>query len=53
MDLTLFITSDGMEKLQRRIAFLMNDERPKVIKALAIASLCFCPPESLIPLSPT
>ncbi|PKN74871.1 MAG: transcription elongation factor [Candidatus Cloacimonetes bacterium HGW-Cloacimonetes-2] len=37
MDLTLFITSDGMEKLQRRIAFLMNDERPKVIKALAIA----------------
>jgi len=37
MDLTLFITSDGMDKLQRRIGHLMNDERPKVIKALAIA----------------
>ena len=37
MDLTVFITSDGVEKLQRRIGFLMNEERPKVIKSLAIA----------------
>ena len=37
MDLSLFITSEGMDKLQRRIGHLMNDERPKVIKALSIA----------------
>lgn len=37
MDLTLFITASGMDQIQRRIAFLMNEERPKVITALAIA----------------
>ena len=37
MDLSLFITSEGMDKIQRRIGHLMNDERPKVITALAIA----------------
>ena len=37
MDLSLFITAIGMDKIQRRIAFLMNDERPKVITSLAIA----------------
>ena len=37
MDLSLFITSEGMDRLQRRIGTLMNDERPKVISALAIA----------------
>lgn len=37
MDLTLFITSDGMNKLQHRINYLMNEERPRVIKSLQIA----------------
>ncbi len=37
MDLSLFITAVGMDKIQRRIAHLMNDERPKVITSLAIA----------------
>lgn len=36
MDLSLFITKPGMEKLQKRINDLMN-ERPEVIKAIAIA----------------
>lgn len=37
MDLTLFITSDGMNKLQLRINYLMNEERPRVIRSLQIA----------------
>ncbi|MDY0151437.1 MAG: GreA/GreB family elongation factor, partial [Candidatus Cloacimonas sp.] len=37
MDLSLFITTTGMEKLQKRISTLMNDERPDVIKAITIA----------------
>lgn len=37
MDLSLFITKPGMEKLQKRIQTLMNDERPDVIKAITIA----------------
>ena len=37
MDLSLFITKPGMEKLQKRVAYLMNEERPEVIKAVAIA----------------
>ena len=36
MDLSLFITKPGMEKLQRRIGELMT-ERPEVIKTVAIA----------------
>ncbi len=36
MDLSLFITKPGMEKLQQRINDLMN-ERPEVIRAVAIA----------------
>lgn len=36
MDLSLFITANGMEKIQRRINTLMA-ERPEVIKAIAIA----------------
>ncbi|GAB1467584.1 transcription elongation factor GreA [Candidatus Cloacimonadota bacterium] len=37
MDLSVFITKPGMEKLQKRIQHLMNDERPEVIKQIAIA----------------
>ncbi|NLK50672.1 MAG: transcription elongation factor GreA [Candidatus Cloacimonetes bacterium] len=37
MDLSIFITLEGMEKIQRRIAHLMNDERPEIIKAVATA----------------
>lgn len=37
MDLSLFITQEGMDKIQRRIGHLMNNERPEVIKAVAIA----------------
>lgn len=37
MDLSLFITQEGMEKIQRRIHFLMVDERPETMKALMIA----------------
>jgi len=37
MDLSLFITQEGMDKIQRRIAQLMNVERPETIKAVAIA----------------
>ncbi|PKN72563.1 MAG: transcription elongation factor [Candidatus Cloacimonetes bacterium HGW-Cloacimonetes-3] len=37
MDLSVFITKQGMEKLQKRIQHLMNDERPEVIKQIAIA----------------
>lgn len=36
MDLTVFITTQGMERLQKRINVLMA-ERPEVIKAVAIA----------------
>ncbi|HCX59341.1 MAG TPA: hypothetical protein DG355_01625, partial [Candidatus Cloacimonas sp.] len=36
MDLSVFITVQGMERLQRRINELMA-ERPEVIKAVAIA----------------
>lgn len=37
MDLSLFITKAGMEKIQKRIHYLMVEERPEVIKALMIA----------------
>ncbi len=37
MDLSIYITSVGMDLIQRRIAHLMNNERPEVIKAVAIA----------------
>ncbi len=37
MDLSLFITQTGMEKIQRRIQHLLVNERPEVIKAIAIA----------------
>ncbi len=37
MDLSVFITKQGMEKLQKRISHLMNNERPEVIKQIAIA----------------
>lgn len=37
MDLNLFITNEGMDKIQRRIGHLMNNERPEVIKAVAVA----------------
>jgi transcription elongation factor GreA len=37
MDLSLFITQEGMDRIQRRISQLMNNERPEVIKAVAIA----------------
>jgi transcription elongation factor GreA len=37
LDLSVFITKPGMEKLQKRIQHLMNDERPEVIKQIAIA----------------
>ena len=37
MDLSLFVTQEGMEKIQRRIQFLLNEERPEVIKALMTA----------------
>ena len=36
MDLSIYITTTGMERLQRRINSLMT-ERPEVIKAVAIA----------------
>lgn len=37
MDLSLFITQEGMDKIQRRIQYLMAEERPETIKALMIA----------------
>jgi transcription elongation factor GreA len=37
MDLSLFITQEGMDKIQRRISHLLNVERPEVIKAVMIA----------------
>ncbi len=37
MDLSLFITQEGMDRIQRRIGHLMNNDRPEVIKAVAIA----------------
>jgi transcription elongation factor GreA len=37
MDNTQYITKHGMDTIQRRIATLMNDERPEVIKTVAIA----------------
>jgi len=37
LDHALFVTQQGMELLQRRIAHLMNNERPDVIKAVAVA----------------
>jgi len=37
MDLSLFITQEGMDKIQRRIGHLMSNERPETIKAVAIA----------------
>lgn len=37
MDLSLFITHEGMDKIQRRIQYLMNEERPEVIQTLMIA----------------
>jgi transcription elongation factor GreA len=37
LDLSVFITKQGMEKLQKRISHLMNNERPEVIKQIAIA----------------
>ena len=36
MDLSIFITVQGMERLQKRINELMA-ERPEVIKAVAVA----------------
>ncbi len=37
MDLSLFITQSGMDKLQRRINHLMSVERPETIRAIATA----------------
>lgn len=37
MDLSLFITQEGMDKMQRRINYLLAEERPEVIKALMVA----------------
>lgn len=37
MDLSLYITQEGMDKIQRRINHLMACERPEVIKAIAVA----------------
>ncbi|MGC9362192.1 MAG: GreA/GreB family elongation factor [Candidatus Syntrophosphaera sp.] len=37
MDLSIFVSHEGMDKIQRRIQHLMAVERPEVIKALAIA----------------
>lgn len=37
MDFSQYITKPGMDKMQHRIAHLMNNERPEVIKAVAIA----------------
>ncbi len=37
MDFSLYITKPGMDSIQRRIGHLMNNERPEVIKAVAIA----------------
>ncbi len=37
MDLSLFITQSGMEKIQRRIQYLMVEERPEVIRAIMVA----------------
>lgn len=36
-DISLYITKHGMDCIQNRIAHLMNEERPEVIKAVAIA----------------
>lgn len=37
MDFTQYITKQGMDSMQKRIGHLMNNERPEVIKAVAIA----------------
>lgn len=37
MDFTQYITKAGMDCIQKRIHHLMNNERPEVIKAVAIA----------------
>lgn len=37
MDLSLFITQEGMDKIQRRINHLLNVERPEVIQAVMTA----------------
>lgn len=37
MDHNQYITKHGMDCIQKRIAHLMNNERPEVIKAVAIA----------------
>lgn len=37
MDLSQFITKDGMDKLQKRISFLMNEDRPEMLKSLVHA----------------
>ncbi len=37
MDLSLFITKAGMDKLQKRINFLMNEDRPDMLKSLVHA----------------
>ncbi|MBM4399358.1 MAG: transcription elongation factor GreA [Candidatus Cloacimonetes bacterium] len=37
MDFSQYITKSGMDQIQRRIQYLMNDERPEVIKAVSIA----------------
>jgi transcription elongation factor GreA len=36
-DLSIYITKRGMDSIQNRIAHLMNEERPEVIKAVATA----------------
>ena len=36
MDLSIYITAMGMERIQKRIVHLMN-ERPEVIQAVAVA----------------
>jgi len=37
MSLNQYITKDGMEKLQKRINFLMNEDRPDMLRALVHA----------------
>ncbi len=37
MDLSQFITKAGMDKLQKRINFLMNEDRPDMLKSLVHA----------------
>ncbi|MFB3845048.1 MAG: GreA/GreB family elongation factor [Candidatus Cloacimonadaceae bacterium] len=37
MDNTQYITKSGMDRIQQRIHYLLNKERPEVIKAITIA----------------